>query len=105
VTVTTAESVEEIVAARWRDRLSRYVVLAANPVYAEGVVTYAFRSPTGLDGASILLSGLPAGAPPPRTERGGAAGRGALPADRFADLLHGLRFGRNITDRQPFFTS
>ena len=67
---------EDVVAARWRDGLSRYVVLAANAGYVAGRVTYAFRAGPGLDAAGILLSALPEGAPPPAVAPGGGGGRG-----------------------------
>lgn len=92
VSFRSAEGVEDIVAARWRDKLSRYLVLAANETYAAGKVTYAFRAPKGLDGAGILLSALPDGSQPPRVARAGAAGRGSLDTEAFRKMLSRLKF-------------
>ncbi|MHC4472261.1 MAG: hypothetical protein ACYS99_15030 [Planctomycetota bacterium] len=97
VSFVSAESVEDVVAARWRDQFSRYVVLAANSGYVAGGVTFAFRAGASLDVREILLASLPEGASPPEFTPDGRSGRGALPTDEFAALLAGLRFRRSAT--------
>jgi hypothetical protein len=90
----SAEAVEDIVSARWKEKLSGRVVLSANPGYESGMVSYAFRASPGVDAAQIIVSALPPRSPPPRVSADRTAGRGMLPADRFEALLGSLRFGR-----------
>lgn len=88
----SAEAIEDIVAARWRDELSRYVVLAVNSGYVADAVTFAYRSPPGLDGTEILLAALPEGPAALRPTPDGAGGRGLVPRDGLGDFLDRLRF-------------
>ena len=90
----SAEAVEDIVAARWRDRLANRVVLAANPGYEGGLVSYSFRSGKGVDASGIIASALPARSPAPRLSPDGTAGRGMLQQDRFDELLTALKIKR-----------
>jgi hypothetical protein len=91
----SAEAVEDIVAARWRDRLANRVVLAANPGYEGGLVSYSFRSGKGVDASGIIASALPARSPAPRMSADGTAGRGMLQQDRFDELLTALKIRRS----------
>ena len=90
-----AEAVEDIVAARWRDKLAGRVILAANPGYEGGLVSYAFRSSPGVDAGRVIAAALPVRSPPPRTSADGTAGRGMLPSSRFEELLAGLKIRRS----------
>ncbi|MCU0726074.1 MAG: hypothetical protein MUE73_09840 [Planctomycetes bacterium] len=100
VRFTSAESLEEIVAARFRDRLPGRVVLAANPAYAPDRVVYAFRTRAALDPRAVLLTALPEGSPPPRFEPDGLGGRGSLSPEGFDELLLRLRFTRTEDARR-----
>jgi hypothetical protein len=90
----SAESLEEIVAARWRDKFPGRVVLAANSTYAPDRVVYAFRSRGPLDPRAILLTALPSNSPQARLEPDGLGGRGSLSTEAFDELLLRLRFRR-----------
>ena len=93
----SAEAVEDIVCARWRNKLSRRLVLAANPGYEGGLVSYAFRSSPGVDAARILCAALPPRSPSPRVSADGTAGRGMLAQNRFDALLDSLKLRRSPT--------
>jgi len=91
----SAEAVEDIIAARWRDRLSGRVVLAANPGYEGGLVSYAFRSTPGVDAGRLICGALPPRSPAPRVSPDGTRGRGIIARDRFDELLVALKLRRS----------